>query len=694
MGSKVLYEETLSRNTVSVDNILDQLSGTGRLVLTASTATEPAWENSTLGHGLLTYFLLEALQGTSEVIQSGKISVYKLLDHVTKRVIDGAAQLGKSQHPTLRGQIDGELTWPVFKPGALYQSFFPERGKPIVDPDIRSLTLHGFPPELIDAWAGSISALNVLQLQAINEFNLLGGESLVVSAPTSSGKTLIGELAALKSTLERKRTFFLLPLKSLVNDKHQHFKRTYKEFGLRVIRATGEITDDIPDLMQGRYDICLMTYEKFAAIILGSPHVLEHAGVIVVDEVQMIADKSRGANLEFILTLLRMRRKQGIEPQIIALSAVIGDSNGFERWLGARLLRRNERPVPLDEGVLRADGSYRFINTEGVETLADGYIERQRLKDSSQDWVIPLVRRLVQEGKQVIVFRESKGEARGCALYLARELSLPPAQAALDALPTGDPSDASQALREALSGGVAFHNSNLDRDERLVIEEQFRTPNSTIRVIAATTTLAMGINTPAEAVVVVGLEHPGPTPSPYSVAEYKNIIGRAGRLGFTEKGLSFLLALSPREENDAWAHYVLGQPEDLQSRFLSRETDPRTLIVRVLVAAQRYAQQGLSSDEVIDFLEGSFGVFQEMQNSQSWQWDRKQLESALDNLLHHKLVEANSLGKYQLTQLGYLAGEGGVEVESVTRLIDALSSLNPNAINDPTLVVAAQLTVE
>ena len=113
MGSKVLYEETLPRDTVSVDNILDQLSGTGRLVLTASTAIEPAWENSTLGHGLLTYFLLEALQGTAEVVQAGKISVYKLLDYVTKRVIDGAAQLGKSQHPTLRGQIDGELTWPV-----------------------------------------------------------------------------------------------------------------------------------------------------------------------------------------------------------------------------------------------------------------------------------------------------------------------------------------------------------------------------------------------------------------------------------------------------------------------------------------------------------------------------------------------------------------------------------------------------
>jgi helicase len=75
--------------------------------------------------------------------------------------------------------------------------------------------------------------------------------------------------------------------------------------------------------------------------------------VIVVDEAQMIADPSRGANLEFILTLIIMRRREAVEPQVIALSAVIGDTNGLERWLGARLLRRTKRPVPLDEGLLR-----------------------------------------------------------------------------------------------------------------------------------------------------------------------------------------------------------------------------------------------------------------------------------------------------------------------------------------------------
>jgi len=119
----------------------------------------------------------------------------------------------------------------------------------------------------------------------------------------------------------------------LVNDKHQQFVHTYGDYGVRVIRATGEVTDDIPALMRGQYDLCLLTYEKFTALILGNPFLLDQVGTIVVDEVQMIADESRGVNLEFLLTLLRLRRKRGIEPQLIALSAVIGDSNGLEDGL-------------------------------------------------------------------------------------------------------------------------------------------------------------------------------------------------------------------------------------------------------------------------------------------------------------------------------------------------------------------------
>ncbi len=692
MGAKVLLVEAVSRNIASAHNLLEQLSGNGRLIFTASAATEEAFELPRLRHGLMTYYLLEALEGAEEVRQAGKIAVYQLLQYVTQRVTDSAAQIGRSQHPTLRGTLDGELTWPQFQRGARYFAAFPERARSPVTPDISSLTAYGFPPELLSVWAGTIPTLNTLQLDAINNFHILEGDHLVVSAPTSSGKTMIGELAALKGALERQRALFLLPLKALVNDKHQQFTRIYGAFGLRIIQATGETIDDIPALMRGQYDICLMTYEKFTALVLGRPHILGQVGTVVVDEVQMVADKSRGVNLEFILTLLRMRRCQGIEPQLIALSAVIGDTNGLERWLGARLLRRDERPVPLNEGVLRFDGSYRFLDPTGEEKVLTAHFQPQWGKGSSQDLIIPLVRKLVTEGKQVIVFRETRPITRSCARYLANALALPAAQEALDALPTGDPSVSSVGLRETLAHGVAFHISDLDREERLVIEEQFRAPNTKLRVIVATTTLAMGVNTPASAVIIAGLEHPGS--EPYSVAEYKNIVGRAGRLGHVEEGTSYTVVLNAHEENYVWARYIQGKPEDLVSRFLASDTDPRSLIVSVLVTTQQSNAQGMNADDLIAFLEGSFGAFQQLQAAQSWVWDREQLLEALDSLQSHSLVEQENTGTYQLTPLGRLAGEGRVEVESIIRLVDALAFENPAHINEATLIAATQVTVE
>lgn len=692
MGAKVFVAEAIPRSIDSSESLLDQISGQGRLVLTAATATQPAWETARYRHGLLTYHLVQALLGAEEVVDAGKVQVFRLLEYVTRRVTADAASFGKTQQPTLRGQLDGELTWPVFTQGAAYHTAFPGLLTQPVTADITSLQTHGFPAELLAAWAGSIPSLNALQLDAINQYGVLRGDHLVVSAPTSSGKTMVGELAALRGVLERKRALFLLPLKALVNDKHRQFTRVYQHFGIRVVRATGEIADDIPALMRGQYDICLLTYEKFASLAVAAPHLLEQVGTIVVDEVQMIADASRGANLEFLMTLLRVRRREGVEPQLIALSAVIGDTNGLERWLGARLLRRADRPVPLDEGLLLSDGRFRYVNHKGDEQLSGPVITPRAGKGSSQDWIIPLVRKLVAERKQVIVFRETRGEARGCANYLAAALDLPPAQAALDALPRTDLSLASTALRETLRRGVAFHVSDLDREERLAVEENFRTRDSSIRVIAATTTLAMGVNTPAEAVVIAGLKHPGE--DLYSVAEYKNIVGRAGRMGFVDHGTSYLLAIDPREALTLWNRYVKGTPEDLKSRFVTKESDPRTLILRVLAAARNASVKGIPSRDILDFLEGSFGAFQNRLAANTWVWDRGEFAAALEDLLQHRLVEAGDGNHYHLTDLGRFAGEAGVQVESVIRLVETFRSTAPSEINDPTLIAATQLTVE
>jgi helicase len=696
MGAKVLNSPIHSRNVFSVDYKLEKLSGNGRLIITASNENEEAWEHTGFGHGLLTYYLLEALQGAEEVRKNGRVPVYQLMEYVTQRVKSQAASIGKLQHPTLRGKIDDALTWDIFKPGKHYFDAFPDRHQAVVIQEISSLQKYGFPMALIDRWKQSIPSLNQLQLDAINEFQVLNGSHLVVSAPTSSGKTMIGELAALKNSLIRKRSFFLLPLRALVNDKYQQFNYLYGEYGLRIIRTTGEFNDDVTPLLRGQYDICLLTYEKFASLILAYPYLLEQVGTIVIDEVQMIANESRGANLEFILTLIRIRRREGVEPQIVALSAVIGDTNGLERWFGARLLKRTERPVPLNEGIIRGDGSFRYLDSgNGKEDIKFSFIEPVWSgKNSSQDYIIPLVKKLISENKQVIVFRVTKPLTQGCAEYLARDLDLPPAQEAIDALPQTDLSDASRRLRGVLARGVAFHNANLERDERLVIEENFRLPNSKIRVIVASPTLAMGINTPTEAVIVVGLEHPSSPPMPYSIAEYKNIIGRAGRLGLAHQGESYVIATTAHDEHHYWSHYVLGEPEEVISRFFDANTDIRSLIIRVLVAIHNIRREGLTFDQIIEFLDGSFGAFQYTERYQSSPINASKVSSALQQLLYHGLIEQDIENRFTVTPLGRLAGEAGVEVETIIRIVEVLRPIATEQINESVLVVIAQLAKE
>jgi len=666
MGAKALQVEGVARDIQSVEGKLNQISGQGRVILTASGPTEKAWENPRLGHGFLTLYLLEGLRGPEEIRDGDRVGVLRLLDHVVRRVVDAARKIRREQHPAVRGTFDGEFTWPLFSPGAIYHATFPDRGKPVATAEIASLANFGFPQAVIEAWAGDIPRLNQLQLDAINEYGILQGEHVVASAPTSSGKTMLGELAGVRGALDRRRALFLMPLKALVNDKLRQFQRVYGPFGIRTIEATGE-TDDISPLLRGRYDIALLTYEKFTAIALTHPYVLEQVGTIVIDEVQMIADESRGANLEFILTLLRMRRRDGLEPQIIAL----------------------ERPVPLDEGIMCYDGRFRFLNGDtGRELAVERFIRPLYDEGKHRDWVIPLVQRLIHEGKQVIVFRETTGETRHGAQYLADALGLPSANDALADLPAGDPSQASGHLRQVLARGVAFHNSHLDREERRVIEEHFRHRDTRLRVIVATTTLAMGVNTPASAVVIVGLEHPGP--KPYSVAEYKNLVGRAGRLGYAERGASYLIATSAHEEHQYWGHYISATPEDLVSRFLN--ADPRTVIIRVLVAAGR-AGGGVSGDEIIEFLESSFGVFQ-VEQSGGGGWDRHGLEAALDDLARHGLVERGEGGHFHLTALGRLGGESAVEVETLIRAVDCLRALRGEEVTDPALIAVAQTSVE
>lgn len=700
-GAKVLTSARTPRSAGSLASAaakLEAMAGSGRLILMAAAADEPAWEDGRLGHGLLTYALLEALRGVEGVRRGDRVPIYALLHYVTEQVRSGAATHGARQTATLRGQMDGELTWPVFTPGALYCSRFPERPVARVGTDVQELRQLGFPTPLLDAWGTRIPALNSLQQDAINDFGLLDGSHLLVSAPTSSGKTLLGELVALQAAQRRQRSVFLLPTRALVNDKYDEFTTSYEPLGVRVVRATGEIADDVPALLRGQFDVAILTYEKFTGLLLAAPHLLQLLALVVVDEVQTITDVARGGNLEFLLTLIRSRRAHGIEPQLVLLSAVLGDIGGFDSWLSARYLRRVERPVPLQEGVIRRDGSWRYLDIDGTEHSEQLFLPGYG-RGSSQDVLIPLIRHLVGQGQQVLVFRNQRGRTRGCARYLAQALGLPAAADTLAELPDGDPSAASVDLRACLAGGVGFHNAELDRDEKRSLEQGFRQQGSTLRVLVATTTLAQGINTPAEAVIVAELDHPAGAgrSAPYSVAEYKNIIGRAGRLGYSEQGRSFLLVDGPMDEHRKWQHYITGQPEDLHSTLLDPGLDRFTLVLRVLgtitTATGLAPTPGLTADEVAEFLALSFAAHQAFTTGRRF-LGQGDAERVLAELVQNGLVTADQAGRLSLSDLGRLAATGLVAARSVLVLAGFFRRLRTTAINRTALVCAAQVTEE
>jgi len=688
-GGARVFAPSSARSTIEDRQTVERLiRGDGRVVLTASGKGEPALETQQFGHGLLTYHLLEALQGAGQLAESDPIPIFVLLDYVMTHVIDSAKLLGEVQTPTLYGSVEGAPALPRLTPGASYAAAFPGRVRPPATEAWESLLPYGFSQEVIDRWSATMPGLNQLQLAAINDFGVLDGKSLLVVAPTSSGKTLIGELAAVREAEAGARAIMLLPLRALVNDKYDYMRQMYGDH-LIIVRATGEYADEIGAIYSGQFDMALLTYEKFLNIVTGSPWVLRGVSLVVVDEAQNISDPGRGPNLEFLLALLRSGRARGGAPQIVALSAVIGNSHGIERWLNAGLLKTEDRPVPLRESIIDGAGHARHLNPDATISNEQMLVPAWDVGgQGNKQIVIPLVQRLVGAGKKVIVFRAFKGETVGTGLYLSRALGLAPATFALERLPNGDLSSASTSLRQALQGGVGFHNADLSAAERTALETSFRDSASDLKVIVATTTLAMGINTPAEAVVIVGLTHPGP--APYSVAEYKNMIGRAGRLGFAQMGESYIVATGDPSPQQAWDGYVMGQAEPVVSHFLAASTDPQTLILRSLVALGGSVKQ----EELISLLENSFAIWQRVDHGGSG-WDSTRLGFDLHALVQARLVDMEPTGLLTVTELGRFAGESGLEVRSVTQVASLLRYVAPGLpLNEADLVVLAQATTE
>ncbi len=183
-GAKVFHSPIATKASSSAEVFLSKVSGSGRLILTASAADQEAIEIRRFGHSLFTFYVLEALKGAPEVVRSGAVPMLALIEFVTRSVANTANQFRHRQEPTMRGAIEGELAFPVLEPGPIYRSYFHDYAGVTATSDVTDLLKFGFAPQVIEIWKGSINTLNELQQDAINHAGLFQGQHLVVSAPT------------------------------------------------------------------------------------------------------------------------------------------------------------------------------------------------------------------------------------------------------------------------------------------------------------------------------------------------------------------------------------------------------------------------------------------------------------------------------------------------------------------------------
>jgi helicase len=193
--------------------------------------------------------------------------------------------------------------------------------------------------------------LRPCQVKAIDK-GLFEDKNLLVCTPTASGKTLVAELAILNALYHDKgKAVYVVPLRALANEKFKEFKKLYE---FKIAMSTGDL--DSSDSYLGKYDLIITTSEKLDSLIRHKTPWLNEVKVVIIDEIHLLNDSERGPTLEVLITILRKLLKK---LQIVALSATIGNPAELAKWLDAKLVLDDWRPVRLDKGVY-LEGKIRF----------------------------------------------------------------------------------------------------------------------------------------------------------------------------------------------------------------------------------------------------------------------------------------------------------------------------------------------
>lgn len=407
----------------------------------------------------------------------------------------------------------------------------------------------------------------------------LTSADVLVSAPTGSGKTWIAE-EAIRALLARGQTaWYTTPLKALSNQKFRQFQRRYGDERVGLLTGERRINPQAP--------VIVGTTEILRNILYGGT---QRVGLIVLDEAHYLGDEERGTAWEEVILLAAPQTR------LLLLSASIPNTDELAGWLSEvrgrppQVVREDERPVPLR--LLLADAHGRL--------LPPGLAGRVRAGPRRQGWLLESARQLDAANLlPAILFFPSRRECDEAARELS-PLRPPGAEQrarALGAWEAEFPTLLGHRFRHTLiQAGVAPHHAGHLMGWRLAVEDLLG--RGLIRAVAATTTLASGLDVPARTVALSTLVRNSPDgPVGLSTTEFQQMAGRAGRRGRDRVGVVVIPAAT-REDASIGLAMAEAESEPVVSAFTPSYTQVLNLLAR------------RSLDEALSELQRSLAAYQ------------------------------------------------------------------------------------
>ncbi|MFQ5474257.1 MAG: DEAD/DEAH box helicase [Candidatus Nanoarchaeia archaeon] len=402
--------------------------------------------------------------------------------------------------------------------------------------------------------------------------------SVLVSAPTGSGKTLIADYIIDRDLKEEKRVIYTAPIKALSNQKYKDFTAQYGE------DAIGLITGDLVINPTGQ--VLIMTQEVYRNMAIINDPMLKDVSYVIMDEIHYISDEERGHIWEesIIFSPKHVR--------FLFLSATIPNSEEFGAWVKhatqekLTIVKHHERPVPLDrkfyDVVLGITTLEKIKQRQELDRYpAYGQVFRgrgQRRPRIPPPEYADLLKELKNREKlPCIYFVLSRVKTQEYAHKLSEKQNfLTPEehkqiayeiQQEFKKVSTDlNTFKSTKILRQCLTKGVAFHHAGLLPDIKHIVEHLFG--KGLVKVLFATETFAVGINYPAKTVCFDSLrKYTGHGFRYFTSKEYFQISGRAGRRGIDKEGLSVALIHRPSADFKKIRSFTTADTMPLKSQF-------------------------------------------------------------------------------------------------------------------------------